>query len=84
VIGKASSGSHRPSSPYHPTGTTIPLSPSLVHFSYYTASTPWVFNNRNLKCKASTWCLNSRYSLRLLSQTSILSCYHKNPKIITT
>ena len=84
VIDKASSGSHRPSSLDHPTGTTIPLSPSLVHFFYYTASTPWVFNNWNIKCKASTWCLNSRYSLQLLSQTCSLFCYHKNPKIITT
>lgn len=84
VIDRASSGSHRPSSLDHPIGTTIPLSPLLVHFFYYTASTPWVFNNWNIKCKASTWCLNSRYSLQLLSQTCSLFCYHKNPKIITT
>ncbi|KAL3573242.1 hypothetical protein D5086_027146 [Populus alba] len=45
---KASSGSHRPPSPNHPSGTTIPQSPFLVHFSDYIASSSCQFLETDL------------------------------------
>jgi len=57
--GKASSGSHRPSSPDHLTGTTISLSPSLVHFSDYTALTSCHLLETDLGIHKDLW----RFSL---------------------
>ena len=55
---KASSGSHRPSSPVHPTGS-IPLSPLLVHFYDYTASTSCHLLGTDLGVHKDLW----RFSL---------------------
>nr|TKR85183.1 hypothetical protein D5086_0000250360 [Populus alba] len=52
---KASSGSHRPPSPNHPSGTTIPQSPFLVHFSDYIASSSCQFLETDLGMHKDLW-----------------------------
>ncbi|KAL9347257.1 hypothetical protein Peur_058623 [Populus x canadensis] len=58
--GKATTISHRPSSPVCPTGTpTIPQSPPLVHFSSYTTTSSCTFLDTDMGIYKDRW----RFSL---------------------
>nr|TKS10929.1 hypothetical protein D5086_0000078340 [Populus alba] len=60
MLGKALTESHRPSSPVRSTGTpTVPQSPSLVHFSNFTATSSCTFLDTDLGMYKERW----RFSL---------------------
>ncbi|KAL3583088.1 hypothetical protein D5086_017420 [Populus alba] len=56
MLGKALTESHRPSSPVRSTGTpTVPQSPSLVHFSNFTATSSCTFLDTDLGMYKERW-----------------------------